>query len=146
MTRHMVMVNGEEVSNDASTHLYQIKYSEEDQSMLVQFANDFTIKIADRIMLSMSPTEKGNLCGMCGDMDGEVIGEMKGPNGCIFDEGEVFVNSWSVPGDGCNAFSLRSKQKAVNNYRENCPYNKYYETAEILTVALGSPVSPPKSC
>jgi hypothetical protein len=56
----------------------------------------FNLKIEASNML------RGRLCGLCGDFNGEKMGELKGPRGCVFTHPHRFGRSYMLPSESCN--------------------------------------------
>ncbi|CAL4101446.1 unnamed protein product, partial [Meganyctiphanes norvegica] len=131
MTKDSVMVNGEEVDSDSVTDSY--RFFPDDEFMLLQLTNLMAVKITDSTFsLSIVHSEKGSLCGICGNMDGEKVADMEGPHGCVYSNTKDFITSWTISGDGCNAFSLRGQMDPVNVYRESCPKVQYRSAARLF--------------
>jgi len=54
-----------------------------------------------KVQLSDNSNYKGRTCGLCGDNDDETDAEFIGPDLCLYDEAEDFVNSYAMAGDHC---------------------------------------------
>ncbi|XP_076060656.1 hemolymph clottable protein-like isoform X2 [Oratosquilla oratoria] len=61
--------------------------------------------------------------GLCGASDGEVTGDLQGPNRCVYYKPELFSASWSAGGDGgeCDPYTMNDLFTKVEDYQQHCP-------------------------
>ncbi|UYV79598.1 vit-6 [Cordylochernes scorpioides] len=45
---------------------------------------------------------RGKLCGLCGDYNGDRQMELRGPDGCVYNNTATFSYSYAIPDDTCN--------------------------------------------
>ncbi|QQP55600.1 Vitellogenin 2 [Caligus rogercresseyi] len=65
----------------------------------------------ERISLSPSMTMKGKLCGICGDMNGQTLGDISGPSRCIYSSPLAEVAAYRVSSPTCSPLETGIKQK-----------------------------------
>jgi len=63
---------------------------------------------------------RNRTCGLCGDFDGEKVGEFRGPKDCALSSGSLLVASYSFQ-------SLDPKEKAVCKINENAKHQLKHE-------------------
>jgi len=76
---------------------------------------------------------RGRMCGLCGDFDGEKMGELKGPRGCIHVSPLTFGRSYAVPSEGCSGLSQLEPIefiRALEQSRSLSSEYKMYERSE----------------
>lgn len=63
----------------------------------------------------------GDMCGLCGNHDGEPQSELVGPHRCFYNDTELFARAWTGSSDTCDLNALKELRKDVEVYqRENC--------------------------
>lgn len=124
ITSSQIMVNGESANYDDDR--YQIV--QQSESILVVFSTRAAIKVSNKVEIYSPPELRSLPCGLCGNFDGEETSDLVGPSGCVYSDPALFAYSWTVSGDGCNAFSLRSHKQKVKNYASDCPKKSYLPT------------------
>lgn len=69
----------------------------------------------------MSSVYKNQLCGLCGNFDGQMTKEMEGPQRTIFMATDDFFKSYVIPDPQCPAHMLPAKQPVAKLMPVNQP-------------------------
>jgi len=126
-----VMINNEAIPAETITDLYRVY--KVPQGMLVEISWVAAVRVTTvGISVEVHPSYKGNLCGACSNYDGESA-TMTGPMGCSYQNYELFMASWAMPGDGCDDAALAAKKDRVEAFRSYCPKKFVFPTGQILT-------------
>ncbi|KAJ1168118.1 hypothetical protein NDU88_000067, partial [Pleurodeles waltl] len=91
-------VNGIEVSLPASLYsTAQVTYGDEWQDVRVTLWNDTEIRYDGRntLIIRVGPQYKNQLCGLCGDFNGNTIDDKVLPDGTRATSDQEFGNSWT---------------------------------------------------
>ena len=72
------------------------------------------------------------MCGFCSNYDGDTS-TVTGPMGCSYEDYDMFMAAWAMPGDGCNDSALAAKKDEVKAYQDTCSKQFIWETGKVLT-------------
>jgi hypothetical protein len=64
--------------------------------------------------VEVSPFYFSEMCGICGDFNGEQTNEFEGPDKTLFEDVTMFANSYVIPDDNCK--SIPHIDQALINY------------------------------
>ncbi|UYV65049.1 vit-6 [Cordylochernes scorpioides] len=64
---------------------------------------------------------RGRLCGLCGDYDGDLGHELRGPSGCLYNHTDLFSYSHAVSGPSCSVPQLECR---THSYGLGCSRQK----------------------
>ncbi|XP_076060535.1 hemolymph clottable protein-like [Oratosquilla oratoria] len=126
ITSDEVKVNGKPVVMARDREV--VRYKEMDMCIVevykdqvyVEFPNIMAVSLKDsHIAVKMDLYNTG---GLCGARDGEVTGDLQGPNQCVYYNPELFSASWTAGGDGgCDLFAIDDLVAKVEDYQQHCP-------------------------
>lgn len=130
MGQEFVMINGQPV--DAGTYDSLYKVHQFEGGMTVQLNQFVVVKVTDKITINVHPSERGSVCGICGNYDDDSHGELQAPSGCIFEDTQYFVTSWKLPGDRCNNRQLKKEKRALKALERDCNMFSWKPTGEVM--------------
>lgn len=97
-SRSLVMSNGKmrayvrETSSSTTGPIVVLKHDKHDLTVLFDGKN---------VQVKVSQRYKGQTCGICGDNNQESDREFSGPDTCIYEKDEDFINSYALTGAHC---------------------------------------------
>ncbi|CAL4158077.1 unnamed protein product, partial [Meganyctiphanes norvegica] len=130
MDQSTIKVNLQKVNDEDHTGHYHMFYFED--STLAMLSNGLSVRVSKQISITVPSRLKGKVCGLCGNMDGEMTSEMEGPQGCIFTDPKLFSLSWMVSGDKCNSWNVYAKQSKIFQLRKTCSKRRNINTGFYL--------------
>jgi len=130
MGQDFVMINGQPV--DAGTYDSLYKVHQFEGGMSVQLNQFVVVKVTDTITINVHPSERGSVCGVCGNYDDDERGDLQTPSGCIFEDNQHFVTSWKLPGDRCNNRQLKKEKRRLKEIESDCNMFSLKPSGEVM--------------
>merc|ERR1719187_1763862 len=138
ITKNIVKINSQTMTEKDIPENALYKFFKKGDTMYFMFAGEHYLRINNEIQFGASKWYRGKVCGVCGDMNGELLSDMQGPRSCVYTDPKLFVLSWTISGDGCagcNPFELSFRKLDVTNYQKVCPKREVRPTATIYASA-----------
>ncbi|XP_076060657.1 hemolymph clottable protein-like [Oratosquilla oratoria] len=105
-----------------------VRYKEMDMCIVEVYKDQIFVEFPDILAVSLKDSHVAvkmdmyNTGGLCGARDGEVTGDLQGPNQCVYYNPELFSASWTAGGDGgCDSFAMDDLVAKVEDYQQHCP-------------------------
>lgn len=115
-SRTLLMSNGKmraylrETSSSTTGPIVVLKHDKHDLTVLFDGKN---------VQVKVSQRYKGQTCGICGDNNQESDREFSGPDACIYEKDEDFINSYALTGTHCQQALQIKGPKSCPKEEEN---------------------------
>ncbi|XP_076036691.1 hemolymph clottable protein-like [Oratosquilla oratoria] len=139
ITAKEIKVNGKPVIMSQDREV--IQHNGKTQFIVEVYKEETYIEFPDILSVAMKDShivvrlDHYTVGGLCGARDGELTGDLQGPNKCVYYDPELFATSWIAGGDGgCDLFApeVQDNIAKVEMYQSHCPKLHTHTTGSMF--------------